>query len=211
MSIQQQLQNFKGSQIIGLDTVTEVKLLGGMKNPMKGKITKMTEGSKVMIFTSSKGFKNMVNRRLKVQAAGELTTIELFETIAKGEFQPGPRQWGKRIDGTPFVEHKGKTYLECAKGEFQPGPRQWGKRIDGTPFVEHKGKTYLECIFLKPGKSTYYLDGQVIEKKDIIGLPEKKEGDQGGLKNKVIIRTFALDSIMRVRKSGQEIVGPAIS
>jgi hypothetical protein len=179
MSIQQQLQNFKGSQIIGLDTVTEVKLLGGMKNPMKGKITKMTEGSKVMIFTSSKGFKNMVNRRLKVQAAGELTTIELFETIAKGE--------------------------------FQPGPRQWGKRIDGTPFVEHKGKTYLECIFLKPGKSTYYLDGQVIEKKDIIGLPEKKEGDQGGLKNKVIIRTFALDSIMRVRKSGQEIVGPAIS
>ncbi len=179
MTIQQQLQDFKGSRIIGLDTVTEVKLKGGQKNPMQGKVTKVTEKAKVMIFTSGKGFKNMVNRRLKVQNAGELTTIELFEAIANKE--------------------------------FVPGPRQWGKRIDGTPFVEHKDKLYLECIFLKSGKSTYYLDGQQIEKKEIIGLPEKKEGDQGGLKDKVIIRTFALDSILRVRKSGQEIAGPAIS
>lgn len=178
MSIQQQLQDFKGSRIIGLDTVTEVKLKGGQKNPMQGKVTKMTKGSLVMLFTSNKGYKNMVNRRLKNQSAGELTTIELFEAIAN-------------------------------KG-FEPGPRQWGKRIDGTPFVEHNGKTYLECIFIRPGKSTYYIDGQVIEKKDIIGLQEKKEGDQGGLKDKVIIRTFALDSILGVKKAGKIIPGPAL-
>ena len=177
MSIQQQLSDFKGSQFVGLDTVTDVKLKGGMKNPMQNKVTKVTKGSVVMLFTSGKGFKNMVNRRLKIQAQGELTTVELFEAIA-------------------------------AK-EFQPGPRQWGKRIDGTPFVEHKGKTYLECIFVNPGETTYFLDGKEIAKKDIIGLPEKKEGDQGGLKDKVIIRTFALDSIIGVRKSGQLIPGPA--
>jgi len=177
MSIQQQLSDFKGSQFVGLDTVTDVKLKGGMKNPMQNKVTKVTKGSVVMLFTSGKGFKNMVNRRLKIQAQGELTTIELFEAIA-------------------------------AK-EFQPGPRQWGKRIDGTPFVEHKGKTYLECIFMKPGKTTYFLDGKEIAKKDIIGLQEKKEGDQGGLKDKVIIRTFALDSIIGVRKAGQLIPGLA--
>ena len=177
MSIQQQLSDFKGSQFVGLDTVTDVKLKGGMKNPMQNKVTKVTKGSVVMLFTSGKGFKNMVNRRLKIQAQGELTTVELFEAIA-------------------------------AK-EFQPGPRQWGKRIDGTPFVEHKGKTYLECIFMKPGETTYFLDGKEIAKKDIIGLPEKKEGDQGGLKDKVIIRTFALDSIIGVRKAGQLIPGLA--
>jgi len=62
---------------------------------------------------------------------------------------------------------------------------------------------------MKPGETTYFLDGKEIAKKDIIGLPEKKEGDQGGLKDKVIIRTFALDSIIGVRKAGQLIPGLA--
>lgn len=177
MTIQEQISNFKGSQFVGLDTVTNVKLKGGMSNPMQNKVTKITKGSVVMLFTSGKGYKNMVNRRLKVQNGGELTTVELFEAIASKE--------------------------------FQPGPRQWGKRIDGTPFVEHKGKTYLECIFIKPGKTTYFLNGKEIAKEEITGLPEKKEGDQGGLKDKVIIRTFALESIIGVRKAGQLIPGPA--
>ena len=28
------------------------------------------------------------------------------------EFQPQERKWGERLQGTPFVEHKGKLYLE---------------------------------------------------------------------------------------------------
>jgi len=28
-------------------------------------------------------------------------------------FEPLPRKWGVRIDGTPLVEHKGKTYVEA--------------------------------------------------------------------------------------------------
>lgn len=28
------------------------------------------------------------------------------------DFEAFPRKWGQRIKGTPFVEHKGKTYLE---------------------------------------------------------------------------------------------------
>jgi hypothetical protein len=177
MTIQEQIANFKGSQIIGLDTVTQVKLNGGKKNPMQNKVTKITKGSVVMLFTSSKGYKNMVRRRLREQKEGDITTMEIFETITSKE--------------------------------FEPGPRQWGKRIEGTPFVEHKDKTYLECIFIKPGSSTYFLDGKEICKEDIIGLQEKNEGEQGGLKDKVILRTFALDSIIGIRKAGQLIPGPA--
>lgn len=31
---------------------------------------------------------------------------------SEADFRAGPRQWGTRIPGTFFVEHKGKTYLE---------------------------------------------------------------------------------------------------
>jgi hypothetical protein len=178
MTILEKLNDFKGAQIIGLDAVTEVKLLGGQQNPMQGKVKKVTTGSQVMIFKNGKGYKNMVNRRLKKQNAGDLTTMALFEAIASSG--------------------------------FEPGPRQWGQRVEGTPFVEHKEKLYLECIFIKPGKSTYFLGDEEINKEDIIGLQEKKEGDQGGLIDKVIVRTFAIDSILKVRKAKQEIEGPAI-
>jgi hypothetical protein len=177
MELIEKLKDFKGAQIISIDAVTEVKLVGGQQNPMQGKIKKVTTGSQVMIFKNGKGYKNMVNRRLKKQNAGDLTTIALFEAIADSG--------------------------------FEPGPRQWGERVDGTPFVEHKGKLYLECIFVKPGKSTYLLGDQEIDKEAIIGLPDKTEGDQGGLINKVIIRTFAIDSIIKVRKTKEIIEGPA--
>lgn len=177
MELIEKLKDFKGAQIISIDAVTEVKLVGGKQNPMQGKVKKVTLGAQVMVFKNGKGYKNMVNRRLKKQNAGDITTIALFEAIANSG--------------------------------FEPGPRQWGQRVEGTPFVEHKGKLYLECIFIKPGKSTYFLGENEIDKEDIIGLPDKIEGDQGGLIDKVIIRTFAIDSLLQVRKSKETIEGPA--
>ena len=86
---------------------------------------------------------------------------------------------------------------------FELGPRAWGQRIVGTPFVEHNGKHYLEVIFLKSGSVQYLLDGQPVDETAIEGLPDRKEGDQAGLENKVVIRTFALDSIVELRAAGQ--------
>lgn len=81
---------------------------------------------------------------------------------------------------------------------FKLGERAWGTRIAGTPFVEHNGDLYIEVIFLKPG-TTHFMHGvRPIDRNDIIGLEEKSEGEQGGLENKVIIRTFKADSIKRV-------------
>ena len=86
---------------------------------------------------------------------------------------------------------------------FELGPRAWGQRIVGTPFVEHNGKHYLEVIFLKSGAVQYLLDGQPVDETAIEGLPDRKEGEQAGLENKVVIRTFALDSIVELRAAGQ--------
>ena len=82
-----------------------------------------------------------------------------------------------------------------APESFELSPRKWGSRIEGTPFIEHKGKYYVEVIFLNAGATTYRVDGKPTHKDEIVGLPSKKEATQGGLEDKVIIRTFSVDSI----------------
>jgi hypothetical protein len=85
--------------------------------------------------------------------------------------------------------------------DFNVGPRQWGERVEGTPIVEHKGKRYLEVIFLRAGEVEYQLDGKVISA-ELVGEQSSSNGDQGGLDNKVIIRTFAEESITRLKVGG---------
>jgi hypothetical protein len=88
---------------------------------------------------------------------------------------------------------------------FEVAPRKWGERIPNSPFIKHtpKGslveKLYLEVIFLRSGRTSYLLDGKPISKESIVGLPEdREESGQGGLESRIILRTYALDSICRV-------------
>lgn len=92
-------------------------------------------------------------------------------------------------------------------------PRTWGQRLPGLPLVHHvkddASKYYFEVIFIKAGTVEYLLDGQPIDMNLIEGLMDKSpEGEQGGLDNKVIIRTYALDSIELIRIDHQEFRGP---
>jgi hypothetical protein len=87
---------------------------------------------------------------------------------------------------------------------FELSPRAWGERVPGTSFVEHKGQHYLEAIFLRAGQVEYLLDGAPIARAAIEGLGEGTAGKQGGLENKVVIRTFALENITALRANGQE-------
>jgi hypothetical protein len=158
------LNGLAGGTFVGLDTVTQVKLRGGKKNPMQGRVTKLMAGAQVMCFSNTNGsaYDAMVRRRL---------------------------------------EQEGKD-----PASFELGPRAWGERVPNTSFVEHKSAHYLEAIFLRAGRVEYLLDGQPISKADIEGLDEpvmNPEG-QGGLSNKVIIRTFSLESITALRANGQE-------
>jgi hypothetical protein len=81
---------------------------------------------------------------------------------------------------------------------FTVGPRAWGTRRKNRPFVDHNGQVYLEVIFLHAGKKTYLVDGQPFTG-HIDGLQEEREeGNQGGLVNKVIIRTYNIDNIKSI-------------
>lgn len=151
-----------GGTFVGMDTLTEVKLKGGKKNPMQGRVTKRMTGAQVMCFSNTNGsaYEAMVKRRL----------------VAEGK----------------------------DAGDFQLSPRAWGERIQGTPFVEHNGRHYLEVIFLRAGAVEFLLDGKQIAREDVEGLDEGQAGEQGGLENKVVIRTFALEGITALRANGQE-------
>jgi hypothetical protein len=99
--------------------------------------------------------------------------------------------------------------------QFKLKPRTWGVRVGDTPFIDHSGKIYLECIFIKGGKSVYLVDGVETDPEEIQGLEIKKEETenlvddtkekpQGGLENQVIIRTYDISSIEKIRTGGKE-------
>lgn len=89
--------------------------------------------------------------------------------------------------------------------DFVLSPRAWGEREAGTAFVTHKGKYYLEAIFMRAGKVEYLLDDKPITAAEIEGLNEKRDaGEQGGLENKVVIRTYTLENVTAMRVNGQE-------
>ena len=88
---------------------------------------------------------------------------------------------------------------------FEVKPRSWGVRIENTPLVHHTDKKgnenyYLEVIFLKaPTSVSFFHAGKPIKKDLIQGLDDdREEGTQGGLDNKVIIRSYKIDSIARI-------------
>ena len=81
---------------------------------------------------------------------------------------------------------------------FEVGPRSWGTRIKDTPFVEHNGHLYLEVIFLPAGEREFLVDGARYTN-NIPGLPVTEErSEQGGLDNKVVIRTFNVANITHI-------------
>lgn len=90
---------------------------------------------------------------------------------------------------------------------FVLGERLWGNRVPNLPIVEHEKdgvkKTYMEVIFLKAGKVTYLLDGTPVDPAEIQGIKEASEGEQGGLSNKVVIRTFDTNNVIQLRVDGQ--------
>lgn len=86
---------------------------------------------------------------------------------------------------------------------FVLSPRAWGERLPNSPFVTHNGEMYLEVIFLRPGATHYTLDGQVTSPAFIEGLvTDHQEAEQGGLDDKVIIRTYKFSSVLAVKIDG---------
>jgi len=147
-----------GTTFAGITTLTQVKLVGGKKNPHLGRVTKRTVAN-VMLFAD---YERSVQRKL---------------------------------------------YKEGKEGlEFEVSERTWGTRIGKSCFIEHNEHLYLEVIFKSVTSVEYFLDGQPIDKDDIIGLPPHREADQGGLEDKVTIRTYGCENIERITIGGETFV-----
>lgn len=210
------LENVNGASFVGLDTEVVVPLKGGKANPMKDRVTKVTYGSRVMVFQNrnANGYENMVHRRLAEQLRQEAAekAAEAKNLLAHTLTEAQLDELGGSIDS--FLEKA--EHISKAKELFKLSPRKWGTRIPNTPIIEHtpakrnNKEFYLEVIFMKAGKSLYYLDGQPIAEDLIIGLekPTPNPNAQGGLENQVIIRTYNLASISKIRFGGKEYEGP---
>jgi hypothetical protein len=159
------------------------------------------------------------NEAFKSLAGGTFVGMDTLTsvTLTGGKKNPQQGRVTKRMTGATvmcFSNTNGSAYDAMVKrrleaegkdpATFELSPRAWGNRIVGTPFVEHKGAHYLEVIFLRAGAVQYLLDGKEVDISEIDGLPEKREGEQGGLENQVVIRTFAMDSITALRADGKE-------
>lgn len=100
--IEELLSSFKGSTFASLDTITNVGLKGGKKNPMQGRVTKRTSNNQVMLFTNEKsnGYENMVKRRLEAEGKDP------------DSFTVGPLPWGERVPNTPLIKHNDRYYIQ---------------------------------------------------------------------------------------------------
>lgn len=137
--------NVSGATFIGMDTLTEVTLTGGKKNPQQGQITKKMLGASVMAFTNqnTNGYDAMVRRRLTAEGKDP------------NNFKISERAWGVRVPNMPIVEHTkdGVTnyYLEVIF--LRPGSVEYflnGSHIDEADIVglpktpENKGQGGLD-------------------------------------------------------------------
>lgn len=103
----------------------------------------------------------------------------------------------KNINGYQAMVERRLT--KEGKSGFELSPRAWGTRLPNCCLVEHKGQLYVEVIFLTAGDTHYELDGVRIDKSEVEGLPSSSNGAQGGLEDKVIIRTFKAANIRSIR------------
>ena len=161
--VEEALAVVNGGTFVGIDTETSVTLTGGKKNPLQGHVTKRTTGATVMCFSNQEknAYESMVRSRL------------VKEGKDPESFTLSPRVWGQRIQGTPFVEHNGKYYLEC--------------------IFQHAGVTtyYVDGVLTDKAD----IDG-LPEKKEV----ELKEGE---LENKPVLRAYGFDSIIGLRANGK--------
>lgn len=106
----------------------------------------------------------------------------------------------KSVNGYEAMIHRRLLAEGKEPSSFQLGKRVWGTRLENLPIVEHKGKYYLEVIFLREGPVRYLLNDREIKFEDIQGLASTvtNEFHQGGLDNKVTIRTFEFQSIQKI-------------
>jgi hypothetical protein len=174
--LQALLESLNGASFASLDTVTVPTLKGGKANPFKDRLVKRCNGHRVILFQNKKS--NGYENKVRRHLIKE----------------------GKNPDS------------------FSLGALPWGERLPNSPIITNKGKYYLQVIFLKPANEIEYAASDTIEangwiyfpgdnipKDRIDGIDDKTGSEKQGLDDQVIVRTFALESIVALRAFKEEL------
>jgi hypothetical protein len=215
------LSKLRGVSFIGLDIETIVPLKGGKANPMKDRVTKRVSGSTVLICQNknTNTYQNMVRNAICGEILADATAKAdeaqelLLDVLSAEEID----ELAAKIEAA--LEAGEAERREEAEERFRVKPRKWGERVPNSPFIEHvkageaEPNYYLDTIFLRAGKTEFFLDGKPIDEANIQGYekPEAKQSEkvQGGLKveNQIIVRSIGLASILRIKTGGQDYQG----
>jgi|MDTC01.1.fsa_nt_gb hypothetical protein len=153
------LTSRKGASFVTLLAET-VPAMRKTNNPFLDRVTKRSRVNGAIGWI----YPNGVNRQ-RIREGGE------------PDFEAFPRKWGERIKGTPFVEHKGKTYLEL-KVENVLGT-EWF--LDGEP-ISPEDREAVNAF-----------------------IPTKVEGARQQVENPVILRDYNLANIREITFDGMTI------
>ncbi len=158
---------------IGLVAATEPPIKSPKTSGMGGRIKKLTHLTVYM--GGAVNYGNIVKNRQEKLAK------ELNVDRPEG-WEPAPRQWGERIPQTPFVQHKGKLYLECMVTDCH----RVEYRLDNKPVDFAEVEPFLR------EKSTSSRQMLTVESPE--GTDSSRE---------VVWRTFALENIVQVSMNGK--------
>jgi len=135
-------ENVRGTRFVGIDALTDVALMGGKKNPMKGRVTKRTTGATVMVFAQAErgAYSAQVKRRMEK------------EGLDPTSWDSKPLSYGHWMDDSVFIEHTKKDddapthylrvhFVHAGTSEyFLDGKPIKKSDIEGLPVRKDNGK-----------------------------------------------------------------------
>lgn len=105
------------------------------------------------------------------------------------------------------AQAKGKKHAQLV---FSAGERKWGTHVNGcNALVEHKGQYYLVlyCMANNKPQITHTLNSQPINlnesRFDQWRKPEKKEGENQGTENPIVVRDYKFSNIKEINIFGE--------
>ena len=124
---------------VEIEYVSDVKLTGGKKNPLQGKVRKLTQVQAEIC--NSDQYRQRVQKQL------------ISEGKSTGDYEFGKRAWGERVGNSALIEHKGERYLEFLVDKkmsthyLVDGNLADASSIDGLPKKsERKIDVDIRCI-----------------------------------------------------------------
>ena len=96
---------------------------------------------------------------------------------------------------------------EGAEADFESAPRQWGERISPM-MIHHNGKFYLETKVEKSLGTTYLGSNNEEIPSEAVKpfLPARSSASRQETEKEILVRDYALDSILSVAVAGEEYV-----